>query len=39
MAGLVLWSAYTPVGPRCITAFANDLKERREHDTDRRIIG
>lgn len=34
---LVLWSAYTPFGPRSITVFANDLRESREYDTDRRI--
>ncbi|TPJ72688.1 hypothetical protein [Mesorhizobium sp. B2-7-1] len=28
-----------PVGPHCITAFANDLKESREHDTGPRIAG
>ncbi|PBB88377.1 hypothetical protein [Mesorhizobium sp. WSM3876] len=36
---LVLWAAYTPFGPRYITAFANDLRESREYDADGRITG
>lgn len=36
---LVLWAAYTPFGPRYITAFANDLRESRDYDTDGRITG
>lgn len=36
---LVLWGTYTPFGPRSITAFANDLRESRDYDTDGRIVG
>ncbi|PBC18688.1 hypothetical protein CK226_33565 [Mesorhizobium sp. WSM4311] len=35
---LVLWGTYAPFGPRSITAFANDLRESRDYDTDGRIV-